>query len=365
MTMTRNFLLSLICMLLLASCGGNTQKSEGQKATTQTFRWKLVTSWAPKFPVIGEGVERFAQYVDSASNGRLKIQVYGAGELVPGLEVFNAVSQGTAEMGHSAAYYWVGKIPAAPLFASIPFGMNAQQFNAWYYSGGGKELWEEAYAPQGVVPFLCGNTGVQMAGWFNKEIKSVADLKGLKMRIPGWGGKVITKAGGSAVTLAANEIYTSLERGVIDAAEWIGPYHDYKLGLHKVAKFYYYPGWHEPGTAFELIVNKKAYDALPSDLKQIISDAAAHINIMILSEFEAKNNLYLQKLINEEKVQVRELPKEVLLELQRLAKEVAEEETAKDPLAKRVYESMMAFKKNIVEWNRKSEDAIRPYLEIQ
>ncbi len=365
MTMTRNFLLGLLCMLLFASCGGNTQKSEAPKAAAQTFRWKLVTSWAPKFPVIGEGVERFAQYVDSASSGRLKIQVYGAGELVPGLEVFNAVSQGTAEMGHSAAYYWVGKVPAAPLFASIPFGMNAQQFNAWYYSGGGKELWEEAYAPQGVVPFLCGNTGVQMAGWFNKEIKSVADLKGLKMRIPGWGGKVITKAGGSSVTLAANEIYTSLERGVIDAAEWIGPYHDYKLGLHKAAKFYYYPGWHEPGTAFELIVNKKAYDALPNDLKQIISDAAAHVNIMILSEFEAQNNTYLQKLINEEKVQVRELPKEVLMELQRLAKEVAEEETAKDPMAKRVYESMMAFKKNIVEWNKKSEDAIRPYLQVQ
>ncbi|MCS7013978.1 MAG: TRAP transporter substrate-binding protein [Chloroherpetonaceae bacterium] len=359
--------IGIICIFLFASCGGNPQSgsSGGAAATaTQVYRWKLVTSWAPKFPVLGEGAERLAQYIDSASNGRLKIQVYGAGELVPGLEVFNAVSQGTAEMGHSAAYYWVGKVPAAPLFASIPFGLNAQQFNAWYYWGGGKELWEEAYAPHGVIPFLCGNTGVQMAGWFNKEIKSVADLKGLKMRIPGWGGKVIAKAGGSSVTLAANEIYTSLERGVVDAAEWIGPYHDYKLGLHKAAKYYYYPGWHEPGTAFELIVNKKAFDALPADLKQIIRDAAAHSNISILSEFEAKNNLYLQKLISEEKVQLRELPKEVLQELKRLAKEVAEEETAKDPLAKRAYESMMAFKKNILEWNKKSEDAIRPYLDL-
>lgn len=364
--MTQRFLFVALCVSLLASCGGNAQQGGSASATsTQTYRWKLVTSWAPKFPVLGEGAERFAHYVDSASNGRMKIQVYGAGELVPGLEVFNAVSQGTAEMGHSAAYYWVGKVPAAPLFASIPFGMNAQQFNAWYYSGGGKELWEEAYAPQGVVPFLCGNTGVQMGGWFNKEIKSVADLKGLKMRIPGWGGKVITKAGGSSVTLAANEIYTSLERGVIDAAEWIGPYHDYKLGLHKAAKFYYYPGWHEPGTAFELIVNKKAYDALPTDLKQIISDAAAHINVSVLAEFEAQNNFYLQKLLNEEKVQLREFPKDVLAELKKFAKEVAEEETAKDPMAKRVYENMMAFKKNILEWNKKSEDAMRPYLEVQ
>ncbi|MCS6989145.1 MAG: TRAP transporter substrate-binding protein [Chloroherpetonaceae bacterium] len=351
-------------ILLLASCGGDSkQGAPSASSVGKTYNWKLVTSWAPKFPVLGEGAEKFAQWVDSASGGRLKIKVYGAGELVPGLEVFNAVSAGTAEMGHSAAYYWSGKVPAAPLFASFPFGLNAQQFNAWYYGGGGKELWEEAYAPHGVVPFLCGNTGVQMGGWFNKEIKSLDDLKGLKMRIPGWGGKVIAKAGGSAVTLAATEIYTSLERGVIDATEWIGPYHDYKLGLHKVAKYYYYPGWHEPGSALELIVNKKAFESLPSDLQEIIRTAAARANIWILSEFEAQNNVYLQKLVSEEKVQLREFPKDVLMELKRLAKEVAEEETAKDPLAKKAYESVLAFKKNILAWNKMSEDAIRPYLE--
>jgi TRAP-type mannitol/chloroaromatic compound transport system substrate-binding protein len=356
---------ALWCALLLifSSCSNDSKQVSTPQTSSRIYNWKLITSWAPKFPVLGEGAEKFAQWVDSASNGRLRIKVYGAGELVPALEVFNAVSIGTAEMGHTAAYYWAGKVPSAPLFAAIPFGMNAQQFNAWYYSGGGKELWEEAYAPQGVIPFLCGNTGVQMGGWFNKEIKSVSDLKGLKMRIPGWGGKVITKAGGSAVTLAGPEIYTSLERGIIDATEWIGPYHDYKLGLHKVAKYYYYPGWHEPGTALELIVNKKAFDALPHDLQEIIRTAAARTNIWILSEFESQNNTYLQKLINEEKVQVKEFPKEVLMELKKLAKEVAEEETAKDPQAKKVYDSMMAFKKNILEWNKKSEDAMRPYLE--
>ncbi len=358
-------ILALWCavLFLFSACGGENKQAQSGGASSKTYNWKLVTSWAPKFPVLGEGAEKFAQWVDSASGGRLRIKVYGANELVPGLEVFNAVSAGTAEMGHSAAYYWSGKVPASPLFASIPFGLNAQQFNAWYYSGGGKELWEEAYAPHGVVPFLCGNTGVQMGGWFNKEIKSVSDLKGLKMRIPGWGGKVITKAGGSSVTLAATEIYTSLERGVIDATEWIGPYHDYKLGLHKVAKYYYYPGWHEPGTAFELIVNKKAYESLPKDLQEIIRLGATYSNVWVLSEFEAQNNAYLQKLINEEKVQLKEFPKEVLTELKKLAKEVAEEETAKDPLAKRTYESMMAFKKNILSWNKLSEDAIRPYLE--
>jgi len=360
---TRLLTLLSVSLLLLSSCGGDSKKATTATTASKTYSWKLVTSWAPKFPVLGEGAEKFAQWVDSASNGRLRIKVYGAGELVPGLEVFNAVSAGTAEMGHSASYYWSGKVPSSPLFASIPFGLNAQQFNAWYYGGGGKELWEEAYAPQGVIPFLCGNTGVQMGGWFNKEIKSMNDLKGLKMRIPGWGGKVITKAGGSSVTLAAPEIYTSLERGVIDATEWIGPYHDYKLGLHKVAKYYYYPGWHEPGTAFELIVNKKAFESLPSDLQEIVRTAAARTNIWVLSEFEAQNNTYLQKLINEEKVQLKEFPKDVLMELKKLAKEVAEEETSKDPQAKKVYESMMAFKKNILEWNKKSEDAIRPYLE--
>ncbi len=349
---------------IFSSCGGDPKDKASSSATpSKTYTWKLVTSWAPKFPVLGEGAEKFAQWVDSASAGRLRIKVYGAGELVPGLEVFNAVSAGTAEMGHSASYYWVGKVPSSPLFASIPFGLNAQQFNAWYYGGGGKDLWEEAYAPHNVIPLLCGNTGVQMGGWFNKEIKSVADLKGLKMRIPGWGGKVITKAGGSSVTLAAPEIYTSLERGVIDATEWIGPYHDYKLGLHKVAKYYYYPGWHEPGTAFELLVNKKAFESLPSDLQEIVRTAAARANIWVLSEFEAQNHTYLQKLINEEKVQLKEFPKDVLVELKKLAKEVAEEETAKDAQAKKTYESLMAFKKNILEWNKKSEDAMRPYLE--
>ncbi len=353
-----------VASLMLSSCGTDSKdKASGSATASKTYTWKLVTSWAPKFPVLGEGAEKFAQWVDSASAGRLRIKVYGAGELVPGLEVFNAVSAGTAEMGHSASYYWVGKVPSAALFASFPFGLNAQQFNAWYYGGGGKDLWEEAYAPHNVMPLLCGNTGVQMGGWFNKEIKSVADLKGLKMRIPGWGGKVITKAGGSSVTLAAPEIYTSLERGVIDATEWIGPYHDYKLGLHKVAKYYYYPGWHEPGTAFELLVNKKAFESLPSDLQEIVRTAAARANIWVLSEFEAQNNTYLQKLINEEKVQLKEFPKDVLVELKKLAKEVAEEETAKDAQAKKTYESLMAFKKNILEWNKKSEDAMRPYLE--
>lgn len=360
---THALVLWSVIFCLISACSSNSKQAQSAGASSKTYNWKLVTSWAPKFPVLGEGVEKFAQWVDSASGGRLRIKVYGANELVPGLEVFNAVSAGTAEMGHSAAYYWSGKVPSSPLFASFPFGLNAQQFNAWYYGGGGKELWEEAYAPQGVIPFLAGNTGVQMGGWFNKEIKSVADLKGLKMRIPGWGGKVITKAGGSSVTLAAPEIYTSLERGVIDATEWIGPYHDYKLGLHKVAKYYYYPGWHEPGTAFELLVNKKAFESLPSDLQEIVRNAAARLNIWILSEFEAQNNTYLQKLITEEKVQLREFPKEVLAELKKLAKEVAEEEAAKDPLAKKTYESILAFKKNILEWNKKSEDAIRPYLE--
>ena len=196
--------------------------------------------------------------------------MYGAGELVPAFEVFDAVSRGTAEMGHGAAYYWKGKSEAAQFFAAVPFGMNAQEMNAWFYYGGGLELWREIYAPFGLMPAPAGNTGVQMGGWFNKEINRLDDLKGLKMRIPGLGGEVLRRAGGTPVNLPGGEIFTALQTGAIDATEWVGPYNDLAFGLHKAAKYYYYPGWHEPGTTLEAIVNKQAFDALPKDLQSIV-----------------------------------------------------------------------------------------------
>jgi len=324
----------------------------------KTIEWKMVTTWPPHFPVLGEGADLLAKLIGEMSDGRLTVQVYGGGELVPPLQAFDAVSQGQAEMGHAAAYYWAGKIPAAQFFAAVPFGLNAQGMNAWIYNGGGQELWDELYAPFNLKPMPAGNTGVQMGGWFNREIKSVADFKGLKMRIPGLGGKVLAKAGGTAILSAGGEIYTNLERGVIDATEWVGPYNDYKMGFYKVAKYYYYPGWHEPGTVLETFVNKQAYEALPKDLQEIIKAAAMATNLAVLNESEAENNFYLNKLIKEEGVVLKKFPDDLLKKLHGFALEVLDEVAAKDPMSKKVYESFLKFKKQYQDWDQISEVAL-------
>ncbi len=342
---------------LLSGCGGAAEQPGGAPAvqTGKKFRWRMVTTWPPHFPVMGEGADYMAQWIDEMSAGRLKIQVYGGGELVPPLEVFEAVRGGVAEMGHGVGYYWAGKVPAAQFFAAVPFGMNAQQMNAWLYSGGGMALWEEIYEPFGLVPMPAGNTGMQMGGWFNKEINSTEDLRGLKMRIPGLGAKVIAKAGGSPMLTAGGEIYTNLERGVIDATEWVGPYHDYLMGFHRIARYYYYPGWHEPGPVLELIVNKSAWDQLPQDLQMIVRTAAARANLWMLSEFESKNHTYLQKIIQEGQVEVRKFPDEVLHSLKQYAREVIDEITASDPVSKKVYASFDQFRRQVTAWSEISE----------
>lgn len=315
----------------------------------------MITTWPPNFPILGEGCVLFAKQVKEMSGGRMEIQVFGGGELVPALEVFDAVSNGVAELAHSAPYYWAGKAPASQIFASVPFGMNGQQMMAWLLSGGGMQLWEELYEKFNLVPFLSGNSGIQMGGWFNKEINSIQDVKGLKMRIPGLGGKVITEAGGSAVLTAGGEIYTNLERGVIDASEWIGPYHDFKMGLHKVAKYYYYPGWHEPGTVFETFANKSKFGALPSDLQEIIRTAAKSQYAWSFAEFEAKNSEYLQKLIHEEKVNLKPFPKDVLSRFKAISEDVLNDLAARDPMSGKVYKSFQNFRKNSLEWAKITE----------
>ncbi|UOD33869.1 TRAP transporter substrate-binding protein DctP [Deferribacteraceae bacterium V6Fe1] len=325
------------------------------------YQWKMATTWPPNFPVFGESANFIAKWIEEMSEGRLKIHVYAGGELVPALQAFDAVGQGMVEMGHGCAYYWAGKAPAAQFFGAVPFGLNSQQMNSWITAGDGMKLWEELYANFNLKPFLVGECGVQMGGWFNKEINTIADVKGLKMRIPGLGGKVISKAGGSAVLSAGGEIYTNLERGVIDATEWVGPYHDYKMGFYKVAKFYYYPGWHEPGTAIEMFVNKKAYESLPKDLQQIVAAAAAKSNEWMLAEFEAQNNFYLNKLLTEHNVKLKKFPKEVLLKFKEYTKEVLDDVTSKDPMSKKVYENYSKFQKMIMDWDKLSEVA---YSEI-
>jgi TRAP-type mannitol/chloroaromatic compound transport system substrate-binding protein len=321
------------------------------------YRWKMVTTWPPKLPVLQEGCERLAKRVDEMSEGRLTIQVFAGGELVPPLESFQAVSDGTVEVGSGASYYWAGKEPATQWFAAVPFGMNAQGMGAWFHGGDGLKLWEETYAPFNLIPRPGGSTGVQMGGWFNKKINSIADYKGLKMRIPGLGGKVVAKAGGTVVLLPGGEIFTSLERGVIDATEWVGPLHDLRMGFYQAAKYYYYPGWHEPGTYLEYFFNKKAYESLPKDLQHILNAACMENEQWTLTQFDAQNGAALQTLINKHKVEVIQFPDDVLAALRKMAVEVVQEEAAKSPMAKKVAASFADFQKVVGTWGSVSERA--------
>ena len=321
------------------------------------IEWKLVTTWPKGLPGLGSAPENFARRVGEMSNGRLTVRVYGAGEVVPPFEVFDAVSQGVAEMGHGASYYWKGKIPAAVFYTAVPFGMTAQEMNGWLHYGGGLALWRELYAPFGVRPFAGGSTGVQMAGWFNRELKSAEDLNGLKMRIPGLAGEVFAASGGTAVRLAGGEIYTSMQTGVIDAVEWVGPYNDRTLGLMEVAEYYYYPGWHEPGAMLEFTVNQKAFDRLPSDLKAIVEGAARATNQDMLDEFTARNNESLTTLLTEHSTKLRPLPDDVLDVLHSNSIIALEQLKADDLMATKISASYETFLDGVRTYHEISERA--------
>lgn len=340
----------------LAACGRQEAAGTGS-ASAQTFNWKLVTTWPKNYPGLGMAPENLARRVEAMSGGRLKIKVYGAGELVPAMEIFDAVSQGTAEMGHGAAYYWKGKHPASQFFTAVPFGLNAQEMNGWLHHGGGLELWRRLYEPFGLVPFAGGSTGVQMAGWFNREIRSIADIKGLKMRIPGLAGEVWNRLGGTAVTLPGGELFTALQTGVIDATEWVGPYNDLTFGFQKVTKYYYYPGWHEPGSILEFTVNRKAWDSLPADLQAILENGMRAINQDMLDEYTAKNQQALEELVSQHGVKVAPLPEDVLRELQRVSAEVVAEITQHGPLAKEIHASHENFRRQVAKYHAISEQA--------
>lgn len=334
-----------------------TQTSSATPVEQKTYEWKLVTSWPKNFPGLGMAPERFSDLVSQMSDGRLNIKVYGAGELVPALEVFDAVSNGTAEMGHSGAYYWKGKEPLAQFFTSVPYGLNAQEISSWVHYGGGQALWDEVYKPFNVKPFAGGNSGVQMAGWFNKEINSLEDLQGLKMRIPGMGGEIFKRVGGVPVNLPGGELFTALQTGTIDATEWVGPYNDLAFGLYKAAKYYYYPGWHEPGSMMEFTVNLEKWNELPADLQAIVTTAARAINQDMIDEYTARNNAALKQLVEEHGVQLKRLPDDVLKELKKVAEEVVAEVGGDEDLAKRIRESYTAFRNQSIEYHKISEVA--------
>lgn len=328
-----------------------------QASADEPLHWKMVTTWPKNFPGLGTGAEFLAESVGEMSGGRLQVQVYGAGELVPAFEVFDAVSQGAAQMGHGAAYYWKGKNPTFQFFSTMPFGMTANEMNGWLLKGGGMELWEEAYAPFGIVPLAAGNTMVQMGGWFKHEINGIKDLQGLRMRIPGLGGEVLRRVGGTPVNLSGKELLVSLQTGAIDATEWVGPWNDLAFGLHRAAKYYYYPGWHEPGTTLECLVHRPAFEALPKDLQAIVRNAARATNEDMMADYTAHNNDALKVLVEKYEVELRQFPSEVLGALREHAEAVVAEVAETDAFARRVYDSYQAFYARVRDWTAISEQA--------
>jgi len=341
----------------LAACTKAAETENCANGPQETFKWNMVTSWPPLFPGLGTAADYLGRTLEQASGGRIKVKVYAAGELVPALEVFDAVSSGSAQMGHTGSYYWKGKSPATQLFGAVPFGMNATEHAAWIIEGGGQALYNKLYDRFNLVPFLAGFTGVQMGGWFNKEINTVDDLKGLKMRIPGLGGEVFTRAGGVSVNRPGGEIFTALQTGDIDATEWVGPYNDLSFGFYKAAKYYYYPGWHEPNAALECIVNQEAFNALPDDLKEIVRLSCESAALKMHAEYTANNPRALKTLVEKHNVQLREFPPEVSRRLREISQTVVNELAASDQDFGEVYASYKAFLDDAQPWHEVSEVA--------
>ena len=274
--------------------------------------WRMVTTWPKNFPGLGVGAQRLADRITAASGGRLTVQVYSAGEMVPPLQSLDAVIDGTAEMSHGAAYYWQNKSAALSFFTGVPYGMTAQELAAWVRFMGGQEIWDEVYDQFGVQGFLSGNTGTQAGGWFKNELMGVDDINGLRFRTPGLGGQVWEKLGATVTNMAAGEIFQALQSGTLDAAEFVGPYNDLALGFYQVCKNYYFPSFVEPGLATELVVDKAKYQALPADLQAIVRDCSQAEYDMVASDFVANDPRALQTLVNDHGVNVRQFPESIL-----------------------------------------------------
>ncbi|AOU98568.1 ABC transporter substrate-binding protein [Acidihalobacter yilgarnensis] len=305
--------------------------------TSPRLRWRLAASWPISLDTVYGGAEFFAKRVGELTGGRFNIRVYAGGEIVGGLQVLDAVQQGTVEMGHTASYYYIGKMPSLAFDTTLPFGMNYRQQNSWQNFGGGNDLLnKEVFSQFNIVSLPAGNTGTQMGGWFRKPLEGLGSLKGLKMRIPGFGGKVMARLGVNVQTLAGAEIYPALERGVIDATEWVGPYDDQKLGFYRVAKNYYYPSWWEPSTQFSLYVNKTAWDKLPKEYQAAVHAAAAEVNVRVMAHYDAVNPPALKQLIDKG-VTLRPFSKDIMEAAQKNAFELYEELAAKDPTWRKIY----------------------------
>lgn len=345
---------------LLAGCGNQSTetKKAGAPAILKKKRsLKMVTTWQKNFPGVGTGAERLAKRIYELTEGRIKIKVFGAGELVPAFSAFDAVAAGKADIYHGAEYYWQGKSRAFNFFAAIPFGMTTTELAAWIYHDGGQELWDELSAGFGIKPLLAGSTGPQMGGWFRKEMNSVADFQGLRIRIPGLGGEVMSRLGATPVTKAGGEIFLALSQGNVDASEWVGPWNDLAFGFHTIIEYYYYPGIHEPGTAMGVGVNLELWEDFSDLDRAVFRNAAGAEALFMRSEYEAENGKALRTLIDVHGVKLRRFSDDILREMGRHSIDVVAEAAASDAFTGQVYESYMASKKRTSRWGEISEQA--------
>ena len=326
-----------------------------QSTALPVVKWRMTSSFPKSLDTVFGATEGIARRVASATGGKFIIQVFAAGEIVPALQAMDAVQNHTVECAHTAPYFYFGKDPAFAFGCAVPFGMNARQQNAWMQHGGGMALMREFYATYNIIHFPAGNTGAQMGGWFRREIKTTADLKGLKFRVGGFAGRVLAKLGVVPTQIAASDIYPSLERGQIDAAEWVGPYDDEKLGFHKVAKYYYYPGWWEGGPELDLFVNRDAWNKLPAEYQSILEAACAEANVTMLAKYDALNPAALRRLVVNHQVQLRPFSREILTACWYAANEIYAEESAKNPKFKKIYDAWKIFRDDQILWSRVAE----------
>lgn len=326
-------------------------------AASDTIEINMVSTWPKDFPGLGTGAQRFAERLEAMSDGRFKVNYYAAGERVKAFDSFDEVASGNAQMYHAAEYYWKGKHPGFAYFTAVPFGLTCNEINAWIRFGGGQELWDKLAAEFGLKGILCGNTGVQMGGWFRKEINTVDDLKGLKMRMPGLGGDVLAKLGASPVSLPGGQIYENLVSGSLDATEWVGPWNDEIMKLYEAAKYYYFPGMHEPGSALAVGTNKKFWDGLSNADQEMIKAAAATENDMMTAEFNANNGDALARLVSDHGVQVREFNDDIYDAFGEAADEVFAGVIEHGPLAKEIHESFLKARANLGAWAKLSDQA--------
>jgi TRAP-type mannitol/chloroaromatic compound transport system substrate-binding protein len=346
----------------LAACGqdGSSEGAIGPSApaiSKKRQKLTMVTTWPKDLPGLGTAATRVADKLKQLTDGRITVDVYAAGELVPALQAFDTVADGNADMYHGAEYYWQGKSKAFTFFTAVPFGMTAQEIMGWIDFGGGQALWEELSSQYGIISFQAANTGHQMGGWFKKEISSLDDFRGLKMRIPGLGGDLVNALGGASVTLAGGEIFQALQTGQIDATEWVGPWNDYYLGFFQEAPYYYGPGFHEPGASLAVGMNRKTWDGLSASDQALVRAVCSDVNNLSLGEFTHQNSLHLKKLVDEEGTQLRRFPADVEARAVEAAADIRASVGAQGGLEKRIYDSFEETLKTMRGWARVSEGA--------